>query len=252
MIILCEFAFSLLRLHSLCCSEEFKALFSRYGKVGYSVILAVLDNYSRRRGFVVFSTHAEAKNAMRAAHKMTIKCVLSYPGALHSNETFPRGHQLNVSWAVVQRSSGFLDGRTDEPYPESLQMNRKSRQNRASSNASTATTASPVTPSNPFLFGSPLITSQSFDTPYAADSPAATLVVDDLCPWLFQEHKDVLALFAPYGLIKSISVNPSHPLPGTYPAGMPVPHTAVVEFEEPNSAVVDCQPPHWPHPPQPP
>lgn len=143
-----------------------------------------------------------------------------------------------MSWAVVQRSSGFLDGRTDEPYTESPQTNRKSRQTRASSNASTATTASPVTPSNPFFFGSPLITSQSFDTPYAADSPVSTLVVEDLCPWLFQEHKDVLALFAPYGLIKSISVKPAPALSGTYPSGMPVPHTAVVEFEEPNSAVV--------------
>ena len=74
---------------NFCCSEEFKALFSRYGKVEHSVILAVLDNYSRRRGFVVFSTHAEAKNAMRAVHKLTIKCVLSYFGFPHSNDIYP-------------------------------------------------------------------------------------------------------------------------------------------------------------------
>lgn len=117
MIIPCEFVFSIIsRACSLCYSEEFKVLFSRYGKVDHSVILAVLDNYSRRRGFVVFSTHAEAKNAMRAVHKMTIKCVLSYSVGLHSNGVHPEatsstspGRSSNVPRAF---STGVPTSRT--------------------------------------------------------------------------------------------------------------------------------------------
>ncbi|KAG1761086.1 hypothetical protein EDD22DRAFT_970762 [Suillus occidentalis] len=58
-----------------------------------AVILATVDNASRRRGFVVMSSHEEAKRAMNALSRTQMK-----------------GHTLDVSWAVVQRSQGFLDG----------------------------------------------------------------------------------------------------------------------------------------------
>ena len=57
-------------------SDEFKSLFQPFGNIEHAVILAVLDNFSRRRGFVVFSSHAQARTAMRATHKMTVKSVL--------------------------------------------------------------------------------------------------------------------------------------------------------------------------------
>lgn len=53
--------------------DDFKALFQPFGIIEHAVILAVLDNFSRRRGFVVFSTHQQARSAMRAIHKTTVK-----------------------------------------------------------------------------------------------------------------------------------------------------------------------------------
>ncbi|KAH9946911.1 hypothetical protein B0H21DRAFT_857420 [Amylocystis lapponica] len=72
---------------------EFVDIFSRHGKVSHAVILATVDNASRRRGFVVMNTHNEAKCAMDNLSRKEIK-----------------GHTIDVSWAVVQRSQGFLDG----------------------------------------------------------------------------------------------------------------------------------------------
>ncbi|KAG1882284.1 uncharacterized protein F5891DRAFT_1285550 [Suillus fuscotomentosus] len=44
---------------------EFSALFSRFSTVMHAVILATVDNASRCRGFVVMSSHEEAKRAMK-------------------------------------------------------------------------------------------------------------------------------------------------------------------------------------------
>lgn len=48
-------------------------IFSRYGIVSHAVILATVDNVSRRRGFVVMSSHSEAKVAMDAMNRQEIK-----------------------------------------------------------------------------------------------------------------------------------------------------------------------------------
>lgn len=53
--------------------NEFAALFSQYGTVSHCVILATVDNSSRRRGFVVMSSHEEAKRAMNALTRTSIK-----------------------------------------------------------------------------------------------------------------------------------------------------------------------------------
>ena len=50
-------------------------LFSKYGMVSHAVILATVDNASRRRGFVVMSTHNEARVAMDALSHKEIKFV---------------------------------------------------------------------------------------------------------------------------------------------------------------------------------
>ncbi|KAK7441024.1 hypothetical protein VKT23_016805 [Stygiomarasmius scandens] len=73
--------------------SEFSAVFSRYGTVAHCVILATVDNASRRRGFVVMSNHEEARRAMMALTRTQIK-----------------GHTIDISWSIVQRSDGFLDG----------------------------------------------------------------------------------------------------------------------------------------------
>jgi hypothetical protein len=52
---------------------EFVALFAQYGTISHCVILATRDNASRRRGFVVMSTHEEAKLAMSSLLRKPVK-----------------------------------------------------------------------------------------------------------------------------------------------------------------------------------
>jgi hypothetical protein len=61
----------------------------------HSVILATVDNASRRRGFVVMSTHADAKAAMDNLSRAEIKSV--YAGILiceHVADTFVRSETM--------------------------------------------------------------------------------------------------------------------------------------------------------------
>ena len=55
--------------------SELESVFSHFGTVTHSVILATVDNASRRRGFVVMSTHAQAKAAMDNISQTNIRCV---------------------------------------------------------------------------------------------------------------------------------------------------------------------------------
>ena len=55
--------------------SEFIEVFSRYGTVAHAVILATVDNASRRRGFIVMNTHQEAKNAMSNLSRTELKSV---------------------------------------------------------------------------------------------------------------------------------------------------------------------------------
>lgn len=52
---------------------EFIKIFEPYGTVAHAVILATLDSASRRRGFIVMSTHQEAKAAMDTLSRTQIK-----------------------------------------------------------------------------------------------------------------------------------------------------------------------------------
>lgn len=46
--------------------EELKELFGQHGAVNHAVILAVLDAFRRRRGFIVMNSNPEAAAAMKA------------------------------------------------------------------------------------------------------------------------------------------------------------------------------------------
>ena len=111
--------------HSICPSEchlfslgganqrsrlELYSLFSRFGTVTHFVILATVDNASRRRGFVVMSNHAEAKVAMDKISQTNIRYVAAMATHLHPllDHLLRRGSIVDVSWAVVQRSQGEL------------------------------------------------------------------------------------------------------------------------------------------------
>jgi len=52
-------------------------IFSRCGRVSHAVILATIDNASRRRGFIVMSTHAEARMAINSLSRTEIRWVFS-------------------------------------------------------------------------------------------------------------------------------------------------------------------------------
>lgn len=56
--------------------NEFASVFSQYGTVSHCVILATVDNSSRRRGFVVMSTHDEARHAMACLTRTLIKYMI--------------------------------------------------------------------------------------------------------------------------------------------------------------------------------
>ncbi|KAF9010222.1 hypothetical protein BDQ17DRAFT_1235037, partial [Cyathus striatus] len=156
--------------------NEFSALFSQYGKVAHCVILATVDNSSRRRGFVVMSTHEEAKRAMT-----------------NLTGTQFKGHVLDVSWAVVQRSKGFLDGgdrlmMTDNrppymPSPSKLQSSFSE-------------------------LSEPCFGAEDFNLASVTPShvPTTSLLVTGLPVLLFGQKQDLNPLFYPFGDVKKLDV----------------------------------------------
>ncbi|GLB42283.1 putative RNA recognition motif containing protein [Lyophyllum shimeji] len=160
---------------------EFSNLFSRYGIVMHCVILATVDNASRRRGFVVMSSHEEAKQAMTSLTRTQIK-----------------GHCLDISWAVVQRSQGFLDGgdralpldsRTNPSSFPPLGLQENHEDGSANSSASSIST------------GEIDLASLTLSL-----TPTPTLLVLNLPTLLFSQTQDMHPLFYPFGRIKRLNL----------------------------------------------
>lgn len=63
---------------------------------------------------------------------------------------------------------------------------------------------------------------------------ASTLLVSNLCPWLFQSHIDIHALFAPYGFVKRITIIPPSP---SVAVQAHCPHAALVEYDDLQNAL---------------
>ncbi|KAG2117213.1 uncharacterized protein F5147DRAFT_833492 [Suillus discolor] len=152
---------------------EFCALFSRFGTVMHAVILATVDNASRRRGFVVMASHEEAKRAMNALSRTQMK-----------------GHTLDVSWAVVQRSQGFLDG-----ADRTMML--------ASSNPSSLPEMEFDHQSAPSTISSPQYASKQWNISLA---PSSKLLVSNLPTLLFAQASDLHPLFYPFGPIKEVKL----------------------------------------------
>lgn len=74
-------------------TNDLDELFGTFGRVVHSVILAMLDTQARRRGFIDMDTPESAQTAMNAL-----------------NGHIWRGYPIEVSYALVQRSDGTLDG----------------------------------------------------------------------------------------------------------------------------------------------
>ncbi|KJA13002.1 hypothetical protein HYPSUDRAFT_50059, partial [Hypholoma sublateritium FD-334 SS-4] len=163
---------------------EFAALFSPYGTVSHCVILATVDNSSRRRGFVVMSSHEEAKRAMTALTR-----------------TQTKGHAIDVSWAVVQRSQGFLDGgdramlldsRSNMPSPAPFEK-RQFGTTSDSSDSSEGHDADPASLTTSFM-------------------PTSSLLVTNLPTLLFSQVQDLHPLFFPFGPIDKLEIVQVSPL----------------------------------------
>lgn len=69
-------------------TDQFEALFAKFGRVEHAVILATLDHLARRRGFILMSNAAEARAAIEN---------------LNGHEW--HGYRVEVSFAIVQRSA---------------------------------------------------------------------------------------------------------------------------------------------------
>ncbi|KAI0631252.1 hypothetical protein C8Q77DRAFT_196212 [Trametes polyzona] len=164
---------------------EFAELFARFGTVAHAVILATVDNASRRRGFIVMGRHEEAKAAMDGLNRKDIK-----------------GHIIDVSWAVVQRSDGFLDGG-----------------DRATVLSSTSPSPSPapfdVKPLSPTLppMQMPIVVTPPTEYPPAGDFalPSSALLIKNLPAVLFSQLSDLHPLLGPYGDIKKLEILPIVP-----------------------------------------
>ncbi|KAF9652648.1 hypothetical protein BDM02DRAFT_3088537 [Thelephora ganbajun] len=152
--------------------SEFVEIFSRYGRVSHAVILATIDNASRRRGFIVMSTHAEARLALSSLSRTEIK-----------------GHVIDVSWAVVQRSQGFLDGgdRSTALPPSVMPPSPAEKEN---------------SPENVLTENSPK-GAQSFVVSIAVTS---TLLIKNLPLLLFSQPSELEPLLLPFGQIKKLDI----------------------------------------------
>ncbi|KIK93410.1 hypothetical protein PAXRUDRAFT_829019 [Paxillus rubicundulus Ve08.2h10] len=171
---------------------DFTKIFEPFGTVTHAVILATVDSASRRRGFIVMSTHQEAKVAMTALSRTQIK-----------------GHMLDVSWAVVQRSQGFLDG-ADRTMMLTV------------SGPSSFPGSDGVHANSALSYGSDDPTHYHWNLTHV---PTTKLLVSNLPTLLFTQVSDLRPLFYPFGPIKDMKIlesSPGNPLDETV--------TAVVQY----------------------
>ncbi|KAK0458839.1 uncharacterized protein EV420DRAFT_1540781 [Desarmillaria tabescens] len=171
---------------------ELATIFSRYGSVAHCVILATVDNASRRRGFVVMSNHDQARNAMLSLTRSQI-----------------RGHTIDISWAIVQRSQGFLDG-GDRAILFESHCHSNSRMSLEDAQGDSQPSLSDITPNS--SFGSNLSDSVAFTV---TTLPTNTLLIGDLPALLFSQLCDLHPLLDPFGKISQLDIIESPSVSGT-------------------------------------
>ncbi|KAJ7196555.1 hypothetical protein GGX14DRAFT_672929, partial [Mycena pura] len=147
-------------------NQTLAALFTPYGTVTHGVILATLDGASRRRGFVVMSTHEEAKRAMTALGR-----------------NGKGGGGLDISWAVVQRSKGFLDGGDRAGVVQS----------------SASSLSSPSAPNDE-------LPTDSQALPNLSATPTTTVLLANLPSLLFGSQDDLRGLVCPFGSVEALRI----------------------------------------------
>ncbi|SJX60291.1 uncharacterized protein SRS1_11605 [Sporisorium reilianum f. sp. reilianum] len=87
-------------------TDQFEALFAQFGPVEHAVILATLDHLARRRGFILMSDPAQARDAIE-----------------HLNGHEWHHYRIEVSFAIVQRSgTPFSHESVDSPAADERSM----------------------------------------------------------------------------------------------------------------------------------
>ncbi|KAH6917828.1 hypothetical protein BKA70DRAFT_1245435 [Coprinopsis sp. MPI-PUGE-AT-0042] len=162
---------------------EFAALFSRYGTVVHCVILATVDNSSRRRGFIVMSSHEEAKRALSNLTRAQIK-----------------GHTIDVSWAVVQRSQGFLDGGDRVMLLDSRAVQLPETTFRDGPPRSSS--------GSDFSDYSPMLPGHDRSSLVSSPIPTSALLIHNLPALFFSQPQDLRPLLCPFGAIERIRTIP--------------------------------------------
>ncbi|OBZ67522.1 hypothetical protein A0H81_12592 [Grifola frondosa] len=128
------------------------------------------------------SRHGEAKLAMDALNRKEIN-----------------GHVIDVSWAVVQRSEGFLDGgdrttmlanQSPSPSPAQFEL--------GCTNTAVSLPHTPITVTPP---------AEAHPSRYSVQT--ASLLVKNLPAVLFSQPADLHPLFGPFGEVKRLDILPS-------------------------------------------
>lgn len=163
--------------------SEFTSHFSPYGQISHAVILATPDSNSRRRGFVVFERHEDAKAALEA-----------------SNGKQPMeigGQVLTVSWAAVQRSKGNLfESERTELSSQNLLLGFLDGADRIVD----ALTVPPLLPNDESTLS------------LRSSTLAPTLLITNLPTSLFSSLSDLDGLLRPFGFIVNVVFIPSTPI----------------------------------------
>ncbi|PSS36958.1 hypothetical protein PHLCEN_2v1174 [Hermanssonia centrifuga] len=150
---------------------EFVELFSRYGVVSHAVILATVDNASRRRGFVVMGSHREAKFAMDVLSRK----------------------EINLLSTLL---TGFLDG------GDRTMMLSQARTPTACSTLDYG--PFDASPSPPGDICSPSAVQLQPEPPVSSAVP--TLLVTNLPGVLFSQPADLHPLLCPFGDIEHLKI----------------------------------------------
>ncbi|KAL1754205.1 hypothetical protein FB107DRAFT_275968 [Schizophyllum commune] len=181
--------------------SEFTAIFSKYGTVAHCVILATVDNASRRRGFVVMSTHEEAKNAMANLSRFL-------DGGDRAMFMADNPDSRGPSIGETENAAPDADLKPVEPFKS---MDSALKPFGDSRSRSMNCIVSPSVP----LAASPVATLSGRSPAQDVSDPSAyepsltsttTILVTNLPSVLFSQAADLRPLLCPFGTIKNLQV----------------------------------------------
>ncbi|KAI0300139.1 hypothetical protein B0F90DRAFT_1817733 [Multifurca ochricompacta] len=171
---------------------ELSSIFSQFGTVTHCVILATVDNASRRRGFVVMSTHAEAKAAMDNFSQITIRQVIV---------SAPYFRSFILQWATQRFDHRCILGCSPAVSRHVLFARTLTLENQVDSTSSNPTLGATATFQSSCA---PVDHSKSVKQLSGPQSCHASILVHNLPALLFAQDSDLEPLFCPFGDVREI------------------------------------------------